>query len=130
MRGQYSHSLMLNSSSTLSCLRICSALQRLCLTLYSPLIFCLRLPLTSHTQVIASLKEKRTEDSWRAVWSKAEALCANVGVTIPPLHLQEKRQSQILAIYRTLLLKLQQNIIHSSSADELEHPHSTLSLTD
>lgn len=44
--------------------------------------------------VIASLKEKRTEDSWRAVWSKAEALCANISVTIPPLPLQEKRQSQ------------------------------------
>lgn len=44
--------------------------------------------------VITGLKEKRTEDSWRAIWSKAEALCAKVGVAKPAQLPQEKRQSQ------------------------------------
>ena len=44
--------------------------------------------------VVTGLKEKRTEDSWRAIWSKAEALCTKVGVAKPPQLPQQKRQSQ------------------------------------
>lgn len=93
MHGHYSHSLMLNSSSTLFCLRIFFIQQSSCLTLYSPLIFCWRLPLPS-CSVIMGLKEKHTEDSWRAIWNKAEALCATVGVAKPAQLQQEKRQAQ------------------------------------
>ena len=44
--------------------------------------------------VITGLKEKSTENTWRAIWSKAEALCTKVGVAKPPQLPQEKRQSQ------------------------------------
>ncbi|KAJ8381116.1 hypothetical protein SKAU_G00018940 [Synaphobranchus kaupii] len=43
--------------------------------------------------VITTIKEKRTEDTWRAIWSKAKGLCAKVGVA-PQKPPHERRQSQ------------------------------------
>lgn len=60
--GHCSHSLMLNSSSTFSCLRICSTQQSSCLTLQSPDLLLETATDLAHS-VIASIKEKQMEDS-------------------------------------------------------------------
>ena len=52
--------------------------------------------------VITSIKEKHTEDSWRAIWSKAEALCTKVDLAVQPPPHKRRDNPNILAIYRTL----------------------------